>query len=68
MPPLPKSKVTPNLRVITHLCHYKSNTNNRLNLHINYPIISLLKVKVTPKSESKLYNYNKILKCTNIKF
>ena len=36
-----------------------------LNLHINYPIILLLKVKVTPKSESKLYNYNKILKCTN---
>jgi hypothetical protein len=26
----------------------------------------LLKLKVTPKSESKLYNYNKILKCTNI--
>jgi hypothetical protein len=30
--------------------------------------MSLLKVKVTYKSESKLCNYNKILKCTNIKF
>ena len=28
----------------------------------------LLKVKVTSKSESKLYNYNKILKYTNVKF
>ena len=28
----------------------------------------LLKVKVTPKFKSKLYNYNKILKCINIKF
>ena len=29
----------------------------------------LLKVlKVTPKSESKLYNYNKILKYTNVNF
>ena len=28
--------------------------------------MSLFKVKVTPKSESKLYNYNKKLKCTNI--
>ena len=28
----------------------------------------LLKVKVTPKYESKLYNYNKILKYINIKF
>ena len=37
------------------------------NFHINYPVVSLLKVKVNPKSESKLYNYNKILKCTNIK-
>ena len=27
--------------------------------------MSLLKVKVTPKSESKLYNYNKILKGTS---
>jgi hypothetical protein len=30
--------------------------------------MSLLKIKVTPKFESKLYNYNKVLKCTNIKF
>jgi len=30
--------------------------------------MSLLKVTVTPKSESKLYKYNKILKCTNTKF
>ena len=30
--------------------------------------MSLLKVKVTPKSESKLYNYNKIVKYNNIKF
>ena len=37
-------------------------------MHINYPIISLLKVKVIPNSESKLYNYNKISKCTNKKF
>ena len=29
----------------------------------NYVIV---KVKVTPKSESKLYNYNKVLKCTYI--
>ena len=36
-------------------------------MQINYPITSLLKVKLTPKSESKLYNYNKILKCTNTK-
>ena len=28
----------------------------------------LLKVKITPKYESKLYNYNKILKYINIKF
>ena len=35
-------------------------------MHINYPIILSLKVKVTPKSESKLYNYNKKIKCTNI--
>ena len=27
----------------------------------------LLKVKVIPKFECKLYNYNKILECTNIK-
>ena len=46
--------------------YYKDNTNIVLNLFINYLIISLLKVKVFPKSESKLYNYNKILKCTNI--
>ena len=39
---------------------------NLPNFYINYPIISLLKVKVTPKSKSKLYNYNKILRCTNI--
>ena len=36
-------------------------------MYINYPSISLLKVKVTFKSESRLYNYNKILKCTNKK-
>ena len=36
-------------------------------MHINYPITSFLKVKVTPKSKLKVYNYNKILKCTNIK-
>ena len=30
--------------------------------------MSLLKVKVTPKSESKLYNYYKILNYINIKF
>jgi hypothetical protein len=35
---------------------------------MNYLIMLLLKVKVTPKSESKLHNYKKILKCTNIKF
>jgi len=46
--------------------YYKDNTNIVLNLFINYLIISLLKVKVSPKSESKFYNYNKILKCTNI--
>ena len=34
---------------------------------MNYQIISLLKDKVTPKSKSKLYNCNKLLKCTNIK-
>ena len=28
--------------------------------------MSLLKVKVTSKFEYKLYNYNKILRCTNI--
>ena len=48
--------------------NYKSNTNNPLNLHINYSIVSILKVQVTPKSESKLYNYNIILKCSTIKF
>jgi len=37
-------------------------------LHINHPIISLLKVKVAHKPKSKLYNYNKVLKCTNINF
>ena len=58
-----KSKVIPNFVYITHIYHYKNNANNSLNLHINYPIISLLRViKVTSKSESKLYNYNKILK------
>ena len=30
--------------------------------------MSLLKVKITPKFEYKLYNYNKILKYINIKF
>ena len=30
--------------------------------------MSLLKVKVTPKFEYKLYNYNKILIYINIKF
>ena len=40
--------------------------DNSLNLHIDYPIILLLKIKITPKSKSKLYNYNKILKCINI--
>jgi len=39
--------------------HYKYNTDDPLNLYISYPIMSLLKVKVTPKSESKLYNYKK---------
>ena len=34
---------------------------NSPNLYINYPTMLLLKVKVTPKYESKLYNYNKIL-------
>ena len=53
---------------ITHLCHYTKIPNNLLNLYINYPIILLWKVKVTPKFKSKLYNYNKILKCTNMKF
>jgi hypothetical protein len=28
----------------------------------------LIKFKVTSKSESKSYSYNKILKCINIKF
>ena len=27
----------------------------------------LLKIKLTHKSESKLHNYDKILRCTNIK-
>ena len=35
---------------------------------MKYPIILLVKVKVTPKYEFKLYNYTKILKSTNIKF
>ena len=30
--------------------------------------MSLLKVKVTPKSESKLYKYDKILEWANINF
>ena len=37
-----------------------NNTKRPLNLYINYQIMSLLKVKVTPKYESKLYNYKKI--------
>ena len=44
-----------------------NNAKQPLNLYINYPIMSLLKVKITPKFESKLYNYNKILKYINIK-
>ena len=44
-----------------------NNAKQPLNLYINYPIMSLLKVKVTPKFEYILYNYNKILKYTNIK-
>ena len=44
------------------------NANNPLKWNINYPIILLLKFKVTPKSGFELYNYNKILKCINIKF
>ena len=57
---LKKSKVTPILRVNYPPVIIKNNTNNPLNLHINYPSMSLLKVKVTPKSESKLYSYNKL--------
>jgi hypothetical protein len=38
-----------------------------LNFHINYPLTCLLNSK-TPKSESKSYSYNKILKCIKIKF
>ena len=45
-----------------------NNAKLPLNLYINYPIMSLLKVKATPKSESKLCNYDKILKYLNIKF
>ena len=45
----------------------KNNANNHINLHMNYLIVLLLKFKVTSKSESKLYNYNKIFKGTNIK-
>ena len=44
-----------------------NNAKEPLNLYINYLIMSLLKVKATPKFESKLYNYNKILKYINIK-
>ena len=44
------------------VCYHKNNANNPLNVYINYPIMSLLKVTLTPKSESKLYKYNKILK------
>jgi len=44
-----------------------NNAKQPLNLYIIYPIMSLLKVEVTPKFKSKLYNYNKILKYTNIK-
>ena len=39
-----------------------NNAKQPLNLYIKYPIMSLLKVKVTPKPQSKLYNYNKIKK------
>ena len=39
--------------------HYKNNTNNPLNLHINYPIISLLEVKL-------LLNLNLGVTITNI--
>ena len=44
------------------VCYHKNNANNPLNVYMNYPIMSSLKVKLTPKSESKLYKYNKILK------
>ena len=37
-------------------------------MHINYPVMSLLKVKITPKIKSKLCNHKKVLNCTNIKF
>ena len=53
---------------IIQIFYYKNNTNKPLSLYINYLIILLLKVKLTPKSRSKFYNYNKILKGTNIKF
>ena len=36
-----------------------NNAKQHLNLYKTYPIMSLLKVKVNPKFESKLYNYNK---------
>ena len=39
-----------------------NNAKEPLNLYINYLIMSLLKVKVTYKSESNLYNYNKNIK------
>ena len=49
--------------------HYKYNTDDPLNLYISYPIMSLLEVKLLLNLNlSKLYNYNKMLKCTNIKF
>ena len=67
-PPLKIYKVTPNFCVNYPPMSYKNNADKPLNLHIKYPTVSFLRVKVTPKSESKLYNYNKVLKCTNINF
>ena len=59
---LPTSAIRKNLKCLPNLrvnC-YKDGTNNPMNLHINYSIMSLLKGKITPKSESKLYNYKNI--------
>jgi hypothetical protein len=46
----------------------KTISNNSPKFAYKLSTYVLMKFKVTPKSESKSYSYNNILKCINIKF
>ena len=46
---------------------YKNNINSSKFVYKLSNYVIIITSWITPKFESKLYNYNKILKCTNIK-